>query len=326
MAKITEYPVTTEIANDDVLLVDGTGGTRGLSVSGFSEAVANNIVGSTAITGLVADIKADIQEKGDEVIDSIPSDYTALQGEVSDLKSDLSKYDDGTKTLPANWVRGIIVLDSSESLGIKFDATVEYRVSTFDPITLDAGTVITIGEGFRAILFRKVTSTGKYTSTTPWLTASYTVPSDVECFVVVGRLTDITSEVADVYEFSSALQILTNTQREINNINGMLPRTDVVRVIKESNNIQIVTNFKGSNLVVAGKITQTDVTNDTFDLYNYSGSFSKIADDDICPIYYNGSYRCAGHGNLVAFNLTAPGHGKTVYRPRQRPPPYRRYR
>ena len=39
MAKITEYPVTTEIANDDVLLVDGTGGTRGLSVSGFSEAV-----------------------------------------------------------------------------------------------------------------------------------------------------------------------------------------------------------------------------------------------------------------------------------------------
>lgn len=89
MAKITEYPVTTTIENDDVLLVDGAGGTRGLSVSGFSEAVANNIVNSTAITGLVADIKADIQEKGDEVIDSIPSDYTALQGEVSDLKSDL---------------------------------------------------------------------------------------------------------------------------------------------------------------------------------------------------------------------------------------------
>lgn len=90
MAKITEYPVTTEIASDDVLLVDGAGGTRGLSVSGFSEAVANNIVNSTAITGLVADIKADIQEKGDEVIASIPQDYTALQGEVSDLKSDLN--------------------------------------------------------------------------------------------------------------------------------------------------------------------------------------------------------------------------------------------
>lgn len=93
MAKITEYPVTTEIANDDVLLVDGTGGTRGLSVSGFSEAVANNIVESTAITGLVADIKADIQDKGDEVIASIPQDYTALQGEVSDLKSDLNNAD-----------------------------------------------------------------------------------------------------------------------------------------------------------------------------------------------------------------------------------------
>ena len=90
MAKITEYPVTTEIANDDVLLVDGAGGTRGLSVSGFSEAVANKIVDSTAITGLVADIKADIQEKGNEVIDSIPSDYTALQGEVSDLKSEIT--------------------------------------------------------------------------------------------------------------------------------------------------------------------------------------------------------------------------------------------
>ena len=57
MAKITEYPVTTEIANDDVLLVDGTGGTRGLSVSGFSEAVAQHVVNdSQAFSGLVGDV------------------------------------------------------------------------------------------------------------------------------------------------------------------------------------------------------------------------------------------------------------------------------
>lgn len=31
MAKITEYPVTTSIQNDDVLLVDGAAGTRGLN-------------------------------------------------------------------------------------------------------------------------------------------------------------------------------------------------------------------------------------------------------------------------------------------------------
>lgn len=89
MAKITEYPVVSEIANDDVLLVDGELGTRGLSVSGFSEAVAENIVGSTAITGLVADIKSDIQDAGDDVIASIPQDYSALSADVNDLKSNL---------------------------------------------------------------------------------------------------------------------------------------------------------------------------------------------------------------------------------------------
>ena len=243
---------------------------------------------------------------------TVKDGLTAVEDDVADVKEDFSKYDNGTKTLPANWARGIIVLDSSQTIGIKFDASVKYRVSTLEPITLDAGTVITIKEGFRAILFRKVASTGKYTSTTPWLTVSYTVPSDVECYAVVGRLTDVTSEQADVYTFSSALQIPTNVQRDINKIGMMLPNADVVKFTKEGNNIQIITNFNGSALTVTGRITQTDVTNDAFDLYNYSGAFSKTADDDICPIYYNGSYRCAGHGNLVAFNLTATGHGKTV--------------
>ena len=89
MAKITEYPVVTEIQDDDVLLVDGENGTRGLSVSGFSEAVADKIVESTAITGLVADIKEEIQDAGDAVIASIPQDYTELTAEVDDLKSNL---------------------------------------------------------------------------------------------------------------------------------------------------------------------------------------------------------------------------------------------
>ena len=94
MAKITEYPVVTEIQDDDVLLVDGENGTRGLSVSGFSEAVADKIVESTAITGLVADIKEEIQDAGDDVIASIPQDYTELTAEVDDLKSNLNDVED----------------------------------------------------------------------------------------------------------------------------------------------------------------------------------------------------------------------------------------
>lgn len=71
MAKITEYPVTTSIQNDDVLLVDGAAGTRGLSVSGFSEAVAQHVVNdSQAFSGLVGDVN------------DLKSDLNTVQGAI----------------------------------------------------------------------------------------------------------------------------------------------------------------------------------------------------------------------------------------------------
>lgn len=87
MAKITEYPVTTNIQNDDVLLVDGVAGTRGLSVSGFSEAVAQHVVNdSQAFSGLV--------------------------GDVNDLKSDLNTYANVIVGIPDVIIGATIVRDA----------------------------------------------------------------------------------------------------------------------------------------------------------------------------------------------------------------------
>lgn len=80
---------------------------------------------------------------------------------------------------------------------------------------------------------------------------------------------------------------------------------------KNGNNLSIITNFGDGKTKLSAFVTQSDVNNPAFDFGEYSGSFVKTSDDDICPIYYNGSYRCAGHGNLVAFNLTSESHGLT---------------
>lgn len=118
MARITDYPVVTDIQDDDVLLVDGDLGTRGLSVSGFSDAVADNIMESTTVTGLVADITSAIEAKGEEVLDSIPQDYTELSAEVDDLKGDLDEIaGDVTTVIPitATAVTGTYINGSTSS-------------------------------------------------------------------------------------------------------------------------------------------------------------------------------------------------------------------
>lgn len=89
MAKITEYPVTTSIQNDDVLLVDGAAGTRGLSVSGFSEAVAQRVVNdSQAFSGLVGDVndlKSDLSEvnEGYLLFDIVRDSYITTDGVIT---------------------------------------------------------------------------------------------------------------------------------------------------------------------------------------------------------------------------------------------------
>ena len=46
--------------------------------------------------------------------------------------------------------------------------------------------------------------------------------------------------------------------------------------------------------------------------YNSNNTGIKAANDDICPMFYDGSYRCGNHGNLVVIAVTAQNHGLTA--------------
>lgn len=153
-------------------------------------------------------LSKDIDAKAAAALKSIPESYTELDGSVKQLKEDLANRDKGYSTLKlyANFTNGTL-LDGEFSF-------LAYRVSTNDVIDLGRDVILKIKEGFRIALH--FFENGSYVGESRWVTSGSYKVTDGKCFkLCIARVTESTSEIADIDEFVDTVTFNTLTEEKI---------------------------------------------------------------------------------------------------------------
>lgn len=176
--------------NKASLLSDAT--AAGFELTG-DDATVNNALSLVAgnyarvRTGVSAPDTSTPAKRGDlYVMDSGAERHVYLCDAAGDRAIDLG----------ADWERGSI-----GSGGV--DAAGNYRIRS-QVVDVPGGTVFSVASGFRFALFR-FNAAGEYVSTVSFRTADYTVSSDMRFRILIARVTENTSETADIATFSAAL-------------------------------------------------------------------------------------------------------------------------
>lgn len=286
--------------------------------------------GETAdLTAFASKVKLQMNYEGQittlgDLISTLSASLTAFEGEIetdlsnvnSNIETEIQRFNKGVAKFPVSCNRGGIFLDNTQTIGIRFDDTINYYVYTASPIEFRAGDKIYIDSGWRVLIFLYNSSTGKYTTFGTWKESDYTFEDDVKVYLEIGENPLSTSAVLDVPTVMNHVGCTAEWKKDVVNleaaVESLVPSGADITFVLDGNSFQIKTTFNGNDTTLTGSVTQNDVDNPCFDFGAYSGGFVKTSDDDICPLNYNGSYRCAGHGNYVAYNLTAASHGKTV--------------
>jgi hypothetical protein len=100
------------------------------------------------------------------------------------------------------WERGGLTL----STGLNADANYRVRSEIFH---VPANTVLTVASGFR-FGFTRLDDDGNYVSNVALRTSAYTIPAGMNIRVLIARVTENTSETANVAEFSAAVSFTGN--------------------------------------------------------------------------------------------------------------------
>lgn len=176
--------------NKASLLSDATAAEFGLT---GDNATVNNALAlvsgnySRIRTGQTAPDASTAAKRGDiYIMDSGTERHAYLCDAVGDREIDLG----------ADWERGGITTGG-------VSAAANYRVRS-QVVDIPGGTVLSIASGFRFALYR-FNEAGEYMSAVSLRTAAYTVSSDMRFRILIARVTENTSETADVAEFAAAL-------------------------------------------------------------------------------------------------------------------------
>ena len=99
---------------------------------------------------------------------------------------------------------------------------------------------------------------------------------------------------------------------------------DVV-CVRNGNDIQIKTKLHNTSKYIGLNASLVNRENEGFNMLKYvitdteprpeeiiTGTTFKYADDDICPIHYNGSYMGGNHGKEPVYRIASTSHGKTI--------------
>ena len=244
---------------------------------------------------------------------------TQIESLDDKIETQIESLDEGIIGLSVTLQNGAIYNDATTEIGIRFDSNVIYYIYSIEPVTFNKGDILHIGSGWRVLIFYR-RSNGKYEATGGWHTSDFAFDADAVCYIEIGENPLDQTKRISVDEAKVNVRQESRIQKQINavtadiedlqsQISHISSGSGGVKLVLSGNGFSVSSIFNGAELTITGNVTQTDVENPCFDLQAYSGSFVKNADDDICPINYGSSYRCAGHGNYVAFNLTATAHG-----------------
>ena len=180
----TQVQAVQSAGSTQVQAVQTAGATQVTAVqgAGTTQVAAVNAAGATQVDA--------VEDKGEEVLASIPQDYSALSGEVDDLKSAINY-----KTPDVIRYRGLDIVPGSvfSSNGTDYDDedTVLWYRRNQTPVFLKKGTIINFLPHYRGRVFgyntQAVSSFNQVES--GWLAGTpYTTPNDGYYRIVIGLI------------------------------------------------------------------------------------------------------------------------------------------
>lgn len=135
------------------------------------------------------------------------------------------------------------------------------------------------------------------------ISQEFTAPEN-SAYLVVASF-DKSSEVK---EKGGLVNIL---EKRVERLEHDLPeKSNTIRVSKDGDNIS-VKDLTSGNYVTSSLHGSNNGAFNFGGYYDTNSTLIKQASDDICPVYYDYSYRCGNHGNNVVRQATITAHGLT---------------
>lgn len=143
---------------------------------------------------------------------------TAIRTQVSDLKSDVINSNNKAE----NFGLSGSFVNAGLSSGNLTPST-KYRVASDTIFSFDRDIVLTIKTGFKIGVHTFVN--GSYTNDSGWITGTYAIEANRTFKVVIARVTENTSEIANISEFVNAVTFNTNVDNLIKDARGSVTLT-----------------------------------------------------------------------------------------------------
>lgn len=219
-----------------------------------------------------------------ELIDArIGYDGVVYESAGDSVRKQTLKLNKNLKTLAEN---GVITLEAYGGFvradmydGI-LSPSIKYRVSSDTIFAFDRDLKLTIDNGFRIRLF--FFSNGVYSNMSNWTTGEYTVPKNTPFKIVIARVTENTSETANVLEFVSSTSFSSILSENINkNATNISQATKNIDELKKQTIFNMV-NTSAKSKTLNG-VTLTDNNDGT---YTVNGTASANTLFHLNDVYY----------------------------------------
>ena len=286
-------------------------------------------------------IDADV-ERSEELADQIQeivdtaAEQTTAQAEqiVADLEADVSQIKEDLQDVKDAIITEIVATITFDSTArrqvggsngviqtLDYPAYDSYHVSDYIDVTAGKKYVITASATYQNAIYAwynsektfiscKKSTTGTSTPTT--VTDEKVTAPENAAYLLISFISPNTGIVKEYEGVENSWQEDVDALDErMDAIEALTPILGIdVRLTKNGDALTF-TDITSGMCLTAGL---HDSSNNAFNFYKYyksNGNDYKNAGDDICPIYYDGSYRCGNHGHLVVIELTASSHGLT---------------
>lgn len=104
-----------------------------------------------------------------------------------------------------------------------------FRVASVDIISFAKNVILNIEDGFRCVIY--YFSAGVYQYSSGWVTGKQLIPANMEFRILIGRVTENMSEVADIAEFSSKVTFLDSIKFVDDKLNLLSEESNVYPIV-----------------------------------------------------------------------------------------------
>lgn len=175
----------------------------------------------------------------------LAQDVLAELGEIEELKEAITNGNGGKETFGSygQFVNGNL------ASGVVY-TNVKYRVTTNTIMTFSRALRVTVADGFRFLWHTFIN--GSYSTNSDWQTGTVTIPANSSIKVLIARVTEDETEVADINTFLSKVTFNTVVQNEIDDLTASVTSLDT-EIDQKTDFVEFVTdpNFEDTTNIAA---------------------------------------------------------------------------